>query len=118
MVDWGNMLSDPGRRSKSLPFTSESGDRPHIGLIANINGQDEAFPRLTTRINSATESEADVLRLLLQANKSGVSRYRIPLPVSSDLCFKYTLGNAFEVHTFAVPNCIDQSLLSTTKGGK
>ncbi len=117
-VDWGNMLSDPGRRSNRFPCAAGHCDQQHINLIANINGRDEEFPRLTTRMTSATTSEADALRLLLQASKAGVARYRIPVPVTSDLCFKYTLGNTFEAHSFAKPNCIAQSLLSTTGGSR
>lgn len=116
--DRANMLSDPDRRINRVWCATGHCNRQHIGLIANINGRNEEFPCLTTRMNSATTSEADALRLLFRASNADVARYRIPLPVNSDSCFKYTRGNAFEAHLFAEPNCIAQLRPSATGGGK
>ncbi|MFP3339514.1 hypothetical protein R0J91_16170, partial [Micrococcus sp. SIMBA_131] len=86
--------------------------RQPIGLIANINGRDEDFPRLTTRLVTKAASEKDALSLLSSVGRStGKSSYRIPLPVTSDLCFKYTVGYQFDTHEFSQPNCIPKSLL-------
>ncbi|WP_345831310.1 hypothetical protein AAGR22_08910 [Erwinia sp. HDF1-3R] len=114
-VDWSHMVSDPQRDTSMLPCAGGTCAQQHVGLIANINGRDEDFPRITSRISTPTASEADALRLLTSASRTaGVSRYIIPLPVTSDLCFKYTLGYSFDVHTFSKPNCIAKSLLKTT----
>lgn len=115
-VDWGKMVSDPQRGTFRLPCASGDCMKQDVGLIANINGRDEYFPPLLTKLNSAVVTEANALSLLTSASKlSGVSRYRVPLPVTSDLCFKYTLGSTFEVHAFHEPACIAKSLLEPGK---
>ncbi|MDI6539968.1 hypothetical protein QMA77_23945 [Pantoea ananatis] len=111
-VDWGSMISDPGREGMMLDCKEGSCLKQPVGLIANINGEDEAFPSLTSRLVTKAASEKDVLSILTIASRStGKSRYRIPLPVKSDLCFKYTIGYEFDTHEFNKPNCIPQSSL-------
>ena len=115
-VDWGKMVFDPQRGEFRLPCAGDNCMKEDIGLIANINGRDEDFPPLLTKLQSAVTTEADALRLLTAASKlTGVSRFRVPLPVTSDLCFKYTLGSAFEAYSFHEPACIAKSLLKLGK---
>lgn len=115
-VDWGKMASDPQRGEFRLPCAGGNCKQQDVGLLANINGEDEFFPPVTSKLQSTVASEADALQRLIAGNrKSGVWRYRVPVPVTSDLCFKYTLGSAFEVHAFHQPACIAQALLTPGK---
>lgn len=112
-VNWGKMMSDPQRDEFTLPCPRGNCKDQDIGLIAKINGREQIVPILMSRLDTAVVTEADALRLLILTNRqSSVWRFRIHVPIVSDLCFKYTLGYKLDVHDFHGSACIGRGLLT------